>query len=164
MQKHTLALVLLSALLLTSCDDDDDAPVTPGAPGLVQTGGHAIGIHPAVLSPELVLNPFCPAFPPFFLPFDLTIEGDDRLDISLAEVRLRFRDTAGVQMPQVTLPAPVLTTQYGSTLVRARNRRTFPFDFRFGCGTARGGTLIVIVDTRDEHGRLRTSELKATVQ
>jgi hypothetical protein len=163
MQKHTLALVLVSAALLTSCSDND-APVTPGAPSLIGRGGFSIGLDRDRFTPELVGNPFCPVFPPFLVPFNVTVGADEGFAVSLTEVRMRFVDTSGVQMPQVTMPAPVLTTQFGSTLVEARRTRSFPFLFRFGCDTARAGTLVVIVRTEDERGRAMSNELKATVQ
>jgi hypothetical protein len=162
MHKHTLALALLSATLLTSCSDSDE-PANPGAPSLVGRGGLSIGLDRSRLTPELAGNPICPAFPPFLVPFHVTV-GADAGFVSLTEVRMRFVDTSGVQMPQVTLPAPVLTTQFGSTLVAARRTRSFPFSFRFGCDTARAGTLVVIVGTQDERGRLMSTELSATVR
>ena len=39
--------------------------------------------------------------------------------------------------PSVTLTAPVMTRQFGSTLIAARSQRSFPLNFPFGCGTSR---------------------------
>jgi hypothetical protein len=167
MHKPSVAFTLLVSILLTACSDTD-ARLNPVAPGIT-TQASSIGLQPgiglgsSVLSSHRAGEERCPDFPPFAVPFTLTVGADEAGDVALDAVRLRFADVVGVTMPQVTLPQPSLTTQFGSTIVSARSSRTFPFLFRFGCGTARTGTLIIIVDAR-VGGRMTSTELRATVR
>jgi hypothetical protein len=165
MQNHSIAFTLLVSVLLTSCTNGDARlnPVEPGLTTQASTFGlrPSIGLGSSVLSSQLASDARCPEVPPFFAPFTLTV-GAGPADVALDAVRLRFADVVSVA-PQVVLPQPSLTTRFGSTLVSARSSRTFPFLFRFGCGTARTGTLIIIVDAR-VRGQLMTTELRATVQ
>jgi hypothetical protein len=167
MHKPSVAFTFLVTILLTACTDGDARlnPVEPGIPTQASSFGlrPSIGLGSSVLSSQRAGDQRCPDVPPFFVPFAITVGADPGADVALDAVRLRFADVVGVTMPQVTLPQPSLTTQFGSTLVSARSSRTFPFVFRFGCGTARRGTLIIIVDTRSR-GRLTSTELRASVQ
>ncbi|MCA1651567.1 MAG: hypothetical protein LC753_15265, partial [Acidobacteria bacterium] len=86
------------------------------------------------------------------------------LSVSLTEVSLRFVDSLGVTAPQITLPAPVLTRQFGSLLVQAQSARTFTIDFRFGCGTGRIGTIVVDVKAKDKKGRSHSGEVRLSVR
>jgi hypothetical protein len=94
----------------------------------------------------------------------LNVEAKGELALSLRQVQMTFTDTTGLTAPQVTLPAPVMTTQFGSTLVEARSQRTFPFTFPFGCNTRRTGTLVLVVVVRDEVGRETTAEMRVPVR
>lgn len=166
MHKHSIAFTLLVSILVTACTDGDARlnPVEPGITTQASTFGlrPSIGLGSSVLSSQLASDARCPEVPPFFVPFAVTVGAGPDADVALDAVRLRFADVVSVA-PQVVLPQPSLTTQFGSTLVSARSSRTFPFLFRFGCGTARTGTLIIIVDAR-VRGQLMTTELRATVQ
>jgi hypothetical protein len=86
------------------------------------------------------------------------------LNLFVSTIGFRFVDSNGVQMPPVTLPAPVMATQFGSALVAARSSRTFPLDVRFGCGTLRTGTILVTVDTTDANGRTAVQDLTIGVR
>ena len=168
MHKPSVAFTLLVSILLTACSDTD-ARLNPVAPGITTQASSSLGFQPgiglgsSVLSSHRAADERCPEFPPFAVPFTLTVGAHAAGDVALDAVRLRFADVVGVTMPQVTLPQPSLTTQFGSTIVSARSSRTFPFLFRFGCGTARTGTLIIIVDAR-VGGRMTSTELRATVR
>lgn len=167
MHKYSIALTLLVSVLLTACSDGD-ARLNPVEPGITNQSS-SIGLRPSIglgssmLSSQRADDERCPEIPPFFVPFAVTVGADPDADVALDALRLRFADVVGVTMPQVTLPQPSLTTRFGSTVVAARSSRTFPFVFRFGCGTARTGTLVIIVDTRSR-GVLTSTELRATVQ
>jgi len=167
MQKPSVAFTLLVSVVLSACTDGDArlSPIEPGITRQASTSGQrpSIGLGSSVLSSQHASDERCPDIPPFFVPFAITLGARD-VDVSLDALRLRFADVDGVTMPQVTLPQPSLTTRFGSTVVSAQSSRTFPFEFRFGCGTRRAGTLIIIVDTRDSRGRPTSTELKATVQ
>ena len=167
MPKPSTASALLATFLLTACSDHDGprTPVQPGFTTLSPTVEFrpSIGLGTQVLSAQPADEVRCPDAPPFVAPFTVTLAAP-RVDVSLDSVRLKFFDVVGVPMPQVTLTQPSLSTEFGSTVVRAHSSRTFPFRFRFGCGTARRGTLIIIVDTRDPRGQTVSEELRAAVQ
>ena len=86
------------------------------------------------------------------------------LGLRLHEVRLVFTDINGLTAPPITLPAPVLTSQFGSTLIAARSTRAFPFSFPLGCFSRHAGTLVIVIVTVDERGREVTNELRVGVQ
>lgn len=165
MQKHSIAFTLLVSVLLTACTDGD-ARLSPLEPGITTASASglrpSIGLGSSVLSSQHAADARCPEVPPFFVPFALTVGAGSDADVALDAVRLRFADVVSVA-PQVVLPQPSLTTQFGSTVVSARSSRTFPFVFRFGCGSARRGTLIIIVDAR-VRGRITSTELRASVE
>lgn len=156
------ARVLLLALLAGACSDTD-ARLSPTEPAFV---GRASGIRldGSSLSAQLVSGSNCPSLPPFLVPFTVVVGGQPAFEVAMSTVRMRFRDARGIEMPQVTLTQPALTAQFATTTVAAGGSRSFPFVFRFGCATARAGTLIVIVDTRDDRGSVTSTELRATVQ
>lgn len=168
MFKQMTALAILStALLATGCTDSTDsrAPMSPAGPTVPQLAGPpSFSIKPSPVSPQIIGTPLCPELPPFLVPFNLTVLADASSSVFLTEVGLRFVDSSGVSAPQITLPAPVLTAQFGSALVEARSRRTFPFDFRFGCGTGRFGTIVVDVKTKDKNGRGRSDKITLSVR
>ena len=169
MLKGTVALLIASALVSTGCSDNDDAttataPTTLRSVGTFSPGLPSLGIHPSFLSPELIHNFACPAIQPYRLAPTLTVGAPGDVGVFVTGVRMRFIDSSGITPPQVTLPAPALTAQFGTALVHARGDRTFPLDFRFGCGTGRTGTLVVSVDTRTVDGRELSTELRASVR
>jgi hypothetical protein len=167
MFKQTAALAILStALLATGCSDDDTrvgrSPAGPSAPQLA--GIPSFSIQPSPVSPQIIGTPLCPELPPFLATINLRIQADGFSSLLLTEVGLRFVDSSGLAAPQITLPAPVLSRQFGTLLVDARSGRTFPFDFRFGCGTGRFGTIVVDVETKDKDGRGRSDKIRLSVR
>jgi hypothetical protein len=165
MQKLTaVASFVLAALVLTSCSDTD-ARVSVTAPTTVVQSGFQVpsfNVAQSTIFATPVRNAFCPAFPPFTAVLPLSIRaGTVRLLIT--EINLRFVDTFGAQMPQVTLPAPVLTSQFGSALVEARQTRLFPVSFGLGCGFGTRGTLTGVVVTRDDNGRMTSGQVSTLI-
>jgi hypothetical protein len=164
MPKYLIAFTLLVSVLVTACTDGDArlSPIEPSITTASNVGLRpSIGLASSVLSSQRAHDPRCPEVPPFFVPFSLTVGAGSDADVALDAVRLRFADVVTVA-PQVTLPQPSLSTQFGSTVVSARSSRTFPFLFRFGCGTGRTGTLIIIVDAR-VRGQITSTELRAQI-
>jgi hypothetical protein len=150
MQKLTaVASLVLAALLLTSCGDTEVGVMATGPTTVVQPA--SFGAAPTTVFAQPVLNPFCPAVPPFRGLLNLSVRAGT-LRLFINEIRLQFVDITGTRMPQITLPAPVMTTQFGSALVEARQTRVFPLSFGLGCLTGRQGTMTVIVITRDQNG------------
>jgi hypothetical protein len=171
MLKQTFAVVLVAAALAAAACSDSDARLTATGPAALRSSdgpfGRApfVGINPSILTSELINNfVACPTVQPFLVTANLLIRADGDSAIFVNSVRMRFTDTSGITAPDVTLPAPAFTRQFGTALVEARSARTFPVDFRFGCGTGRRGTLIIIVDTRDSDGRDFSTEMRATVR
>ena len=160
-QRGLLAAVI-GLLMATGCNDTDPTLLdpTPLRTGLTST----IGIHPSVITAQSIGQPFCPTIPPFLGSLNLTVQAPGALRVFLRQVRMEFVDSAGMSAPSITLPAPVLTQQFGSTLIEARSGRTFPFTFPFGCGTRRGGTLVVIVIVADENGQETSARAQARIQ
>lgn len=161
MHKLAIAPTLVAALLMTACDDSPNPNAAAPTIAIVQTA--SFDVTPSTLVAQPVGNPVCPATPPFRLPFSVSVRGGD-VNVSITDITMRFTDTRGVQMPQVTLPAPALTTQFGSTLVEARKERTLPLLLRLGCGTGTRGTLTVIINTRDDRGRMESTEMHVPVR
>jgi hypothetical protein len=168
MFKHTIAITILASSLLTTGCSDTDARLTATGPSALQLTSSAApfaGISPTSTIAQLIGDiAGCPTIQPMRVGVDLTVHGRRDVDLFLTEVRMQFFDTTGLQAPQVTLPAPQLTRQFGTALIAARSLRTFPLDFRFGCGTRRTGTLIVFVQARDGHGRDDSAEIRVAVR
>lgn len=162
MRKTTASLAAILAILVTGACDGTDPGVLDPTP--LRTGPTTLGIQAPFVSVQPVTNAFCPTLQPFLGSVNLNVQAVGPLDVSLTHVRMTFTDSAGLSAPAVTLPAPQLTQQFGSTLIAARSQRAFPFTFPFGCGTRRTGTLAVIVVVTDENGGEETVETRAAVR
>jgi hypothetical protein len=167
MQKLTvIASLVVGALLATSCSDTDARVTATGPTALVQSGGFESPFFSVAQSPifaQPIRNAFCPTLPPFTAVLRLSIRaGSFRLFIR--DISLRFVDTSGIRMPQVTLPAPVLTTQFGSALVEARQTRLFPLSLGLGCGFGTQGTMTAVVTMRNESGQMSSGQVSAFVR
>src|SRR5688500_13001712 len=163
MCKSKFALAVLAAAM---------AGCTSTEPGVSDTRPSAFGVGssaamevvPAVITARPNSRVSCPESPPFVGSLSVNIRAGVSA-LTLSEVRLRFTDTVGgLSAPQITLPAPIPTQQFGSTLVAARAGTSFPFSFAFGCGSGRNGTLVVIVVTTDDRGRNNINEMQVRVQ
>jgi hypothetical protein len=109
-------------------------------------------------------RPSCPEVQPLRVRASLVVLSDEDPTFFVREVRMRFADQSGVAGPQVTLPAPLPIRQFGTALDQARSSLMFPFDFSFGCGTDRRGTLTVIVVTSNGRGLDRSTLVTAAVR
>ena len=170
MLKRTFAAVVVAAALSAAACSDGDARLTPSGPQALRENNNwvapapFVGITSSVLSAQLIDNfVACPAIQPFLVTANIVVRADGDAPVFIDRVRIRFTDTSGFAAPEVTLTAPVPTRPFGSALVEARSARTFPVDFRFGCGTGRQGTIVFITDTRTD-GRNFTDEFRATVR
>jgi hypothetical protein len=166
MQKLTaVASFVLAASVLASCSDTDARVLVTAPTTVVQSGFQvpAFNVAQSTIFATPVRNAFCPAFPPFTAVLPLSIRAGT-VRLSITEITLRFVDTFGTQMPQVTLPAPVLTTQFGSALVEARQTRLFPVSLGLGCGFGTSGNLVVVVLTRDDNGQMNSGQVSALVR
>lgn len=161
-------LTLLSLLALTSFALAACGSASPTMPTTFTTAAAPlVSIHPSTLIAKATDHFSCPASPPFTVPFQLTVSAADPALI-VTNVTVRFVDTSGAQMPQVTLsappvtlPAPVPTAQFGTALTNARD---LALSVGIGCGTGHTGTLTVIAATIDGHGHPGSAQLAVGVR
>ena len=156
-----MAMVLLAT---AACDSDTGQRATNPTPlATVGAASRSFNIQASDVATEAVTQSTCPVVPPFVGSLNVNVQAVD-FPLSLSLVRMTFTDSVGLQAPSVTLPAPVMTRQFGSTLVEARSQRTFFLEFPFGCGTSRNGTLVVVVVVTDPDGRETTREMRLPVR
>jgi len=162
--QHRLSLLVVAAVLTASCSGTDATqnltqPTSPGS---------ALSVEVSTTSPiaraERVSNPFCPSVTPFKVPIVVVVEPGDGGIVFVTSIRVQFFDTSGTGAPQVTLPAPVPTTQFGSALDRARSAQSFPVTVGIGCGTGQTGRVQVFVEARDALGRTRSGMATVSVR
>lgn len=164
MRRSTVLPLFAGGLLLAASCSNMDARV--GVPAPTPVGADAapnFSASESVVSTQAIRDPFCPSVGTFGVPIGLVIQAGD-VGLFVTEIRMRFTDTFGGRMPDVTLPAPVMTTQFGSALVAARSARTFPLFLGIGCGIGRTGTVVIFVDTRDDRGRTRSGQVTVVVR
>jgi hypothetical protein len=154
--------VFLSPLLTVSCSDTDARQLGPSGlntSALVEPTSSIVVATP-------VSNPFCPTVPPFTVAFGVNVNTGGSTDVTVTGIRFQFTDTAGVQSPQVTLPSPQVTLPAPGPTQTFGNPRgqSFPLVVGIGCGTGTTGTIVVFVDTVDDHGRTRSQRTMVTVR
>lgn len=161
-RRHSgLFAAALAGLLITVACNGTEGPLEPAPFGGTASSA---GIQAPFVSVRALDSFACPVVQPFLGSFDLTVRALGGRDVFLNQVRLNFTDSTGLSAPSVTLPAPVLTRQFGSTLIAARSQRAFPFSFPFGCFTRRTGTLVIAVVIVNVDGGEETLEARAEVR
>jgi len=165
MRKCAASLGMAMVIFATAACDGNGSGQRVVNPTPIATAGasRSFSIQPSDVATETVTNSACPALPPFVGSLNMNVQAVDS-PLSLSLVRMTFTDAVGLQAPEVTLPAPVMTRQFGSTLVEARSQRTFSFTFPFGCNTSRTGSLLVVVVVSDADGRQTTREMRLPVR
>lgn len=164
MHHHSLAPMLAGALLfVAACGNMDGQPAATQPTPVGAAPSQMFSASEAVVSAQAVRDPFCPSVDPFRVPVGLVIHAQE-VGVLVTQISARFTDAAGMQAPQVTLPAPVPTTQFGSALVAARSQRTFPVVLGIGCGTGHTGIVTIFVDVRDDLGRMRSGQVSVVVR
>jgi hypothetical protein len=163
MKKYAASFGLVTLAATIACNGDGSAPRVTNPTPLATVGASTnVSIRPSIITAQAVNQPSCPLVPPFVGSLGVDIQAVD-FPLSLSRVQMTFIDSAGLSAPTVTLPAPVLTRQFGSTLVEARSSRTFPFTFPFGCNTRRTGQLVVVIVINDRDGQ-DTKEIRVPVR
>jgi hypothetical protein len=162
MWKLTASLAACIGLAVTiGCDTEEGVlHPTPLGTNLSTT----VSVQPPIVTARPIGQPSCPTVPPFVGAVSLNVQAPPDRPLSIRQVRMTFTDSAGVTAPQVTLPAPVMTQQFGSALIDARSQRTFPLTFPFGCGTRRTGTLVIVVVIGDEQQQETTAAVRVPVR
>jgi hypothetical protein len=84
--------------------------------------------------------------------------------VVVTSITSQFTDVNNIQLPTITLPAPVPTAQIGSALVQARSQATFPVVVGFGCGTASAGRVLMGIHLTDANGIESVKNLSVTVR
>jgi hypothetical protein len=161
-------LTLLTFLAVTPFAIDGCSGTSPTTPTALTTATSPLfSVQPSTLLAQAADHFSCPASPPFTVPFQLVVRTNDPALI-VTNVTMRFVDSAGAPMPQVTLPAPpvtlpapVPTTQFGTALTQARD---LALSVGIGCGTGHTGTLTVIAETLDDHGHSGSAQLAVGVR
>jgi hypothetical protein len=149
-------ILLVTALALAGCSQTSVAT----SPTTIDASMTASITAPATVVGQLVQKGFfCPANPPGLATVQLVVIGGGTIVVT--DIVVAFVDNRGFPMPQVTIPAPIPTTQFGSALAEAR--RTFPIDVRFGCDTGTTGTIVLTVHLVDAMGRTDTRQLTVVV-
>lgn len=162
MQKLTaVASLVLAAFLVTSCGDTG-ARMTATAPTAVTTTDSpsftlaSSSVSGRSASAATTFS-FCPFGAPLTVGLFLGVTAGS-VSLTVVQLGVQFVDTSGISTPQITLPAPVPTTQFGTALVQARQTGIFPLNVGLGCGTGVRGTVVVVVIARDQFGRPLTGQ------
>jgi len=160
--QRRMSLLVVAAFLGASCGGTDATsnltqPSSSSSPLSV-----AVSTTSPIVAAQRVNNPFCPSVSPFNVPIVVIVQPSGGVSVVVTAIRVQFVDTSGAAATQVTLPAPVPTTQFGTALDVARSGQAFPVSIGIGCGTGHMGNLRILVETRDAQGR--TGMGQATVR
>jgi hypothetical protein len=168
-----VAATALTALVFPACGDNG-SPVDPSAPTVVQT--MSFTADPMRIQPEFLSARGCTDGRAFRTHVDVAIVGGTR-GVTVTGLRAGFTDRWGV----VALPAgssgqiPSSWTISGSPTVPVPTNMAVPFPvpsntsqripvvLEFGCQVRPQGTLIVVVDTRDDRGASSTHRVNIEV-
>lgn len=155
-------MLLVVALALASCNDSARSNMTQ--PTTFASASISLSTTSAVADAQRVNDFFCPSISPFNVPIVVLVQPSGPASVIVTEMRLQFVDTTGARMPQVTLPAPMPTAQFGTALADSRGAQAFPVTVGIGCGTGHAGTLSIFVDTRDALGRRGSGQTTVIVR
>jgi hypothetical protein len=161
---HRISLLVVAAILTASCSGTDTAQslTQPTSPGSALS--FAVSTTSPIAVAERVANPSCPSVTPFNVPLVVVVESRGGSTVFVTSIRAQFSDTSGTRAPQVTLPGPVPTTQFGSALASARSAQAFPLTIGVGCGTGHIGMVQVLVEARDAQGRTQSGVATVSVR
>jgi hypothetical protein len=163
--QHRISLLVVAAFLSASCSSGPDAALNLTQP---TQSSSPLSVAVSTTSPmavaERVNNPFCPSVAPFKVPLVIVVQPEGAVSVIVTAIRVQFFDTSGTGAPQVTLPAPVPMTQFGSALANARSPQVFPVTLGIGCGTGDDGTVRILVETRDALGRIGSGRATVSVR
>jgi hypothetical protein len=151
--RHRISLLIVVAFLGASCGGTDaTSNLTQPSPSSSPLSV-AVSTTSPMVAAQSVNNPFCPSIAPFNVPLVVVVQPTGGISVFVTAIRVQFFDTSGAAAPQVTLPAPVPTTQFGTALDNARSGQVFHASLGIGCGTGHTGNVRILVETRDSQGR-----------
>ncbi len=153
-------LILAGALVLAlaGCETAN----TPTVPTTLESHASASVSAASSVQAQQTSFSFCPTVTPFSATIGVVVVAGD-INLFVTSITSQFTDTNNIQLPTITLPAPVPTAQFGSALVQARQGVTFPVTVNFGCGTASAGTVAMVVHFSDANGGQFTRDLHVRV-
>jgi hypothetical protein len=163
--QYRLSLLVVVAFLGASCSRTDaTGNLTQPTPASSPLSVDVKTTSPLAVA-QRVNNPFCPSVAPFNVPLVVVVQPNGGEGVLVTSIRAQFFDTSGAATrPQVTLPAPVPMTQFGTALENARSGQTFPLNVGIGCGTGHTGTVQILVETRDALGRIGSGRATVSVR
>ena len=148
--------LVLCTLLVTACDDAKNNVAAP-------TTFDVAGVSASVTAGSVVSDPnasgSCTAFT---IPLSLVVRTAS-VGVAVTSVSVKFIPSSGAAMPQVTLPAPTPTVQFGSGLAEERAVQTIPLLLPIGCIVDHTGTVVVLVGTRNGRGQSNTTSVSTEV-
>lgn len=146
------------ALALGGCQTAN----TPTVPTTLESHASASVTAAASVQAQQTSFSFCPNVTPFRATIGVVVVAGD-VDLVVRSITTQFTDTNHVQLPTITLPAPIPIAQFGSALVQARQGVTFPVTVNFGCGTASTGTVTMAVHLAEANSGESTRNLRVGV-
>jgi len=161
--RHIACVLLLGASVAAASCDDNKLPTEPITFGL-SSSAVTFGAQSTTVIAQPVANPLCPRVTPFTVPFVVVVNDNGTTGVVVTGFRVQFTDSAGITAPQITLPAPVPTTQIGTALENARGDKFFSLSTGVGCGVGHTGSIVVVVDTQDDHGHKGSGRVDLNVR
>jgi hypothetical protein len=159
---YIACVLAAAALVATSCSE---VSTNPTGPTKVESSSTvSVNALSDTVIAEPVNRPVCPSVAPFTVPFGIVVRGNGVAGLVVTRIQMRFTDSAGAQMPPVTLAAPLPITQFGTALAASRDDQRFSLSMGVGCGVERRGTIMVEVETRDGQGRRGTGHVSVSVR
>jgi hypothetical protein len=134
----------------------------PTVPTMLESHASASVTAASSVQAQQTTFSFCPSVTPFTATIGVVVLAGD-VNVFVTSISSQFTDINHVQLPTITLPAPVPTAQFGSAFVQARTAATFPVTVGFGCGTARAGTVAMTVHLADASGMGFTRNLNVRI-
>lgn len=159
---YIACVLAATALAATSCSD---VSINSTGPTKVESSSTvSVNALSNSVVAEVVNHPVCPSVAPFNVLFGIVVRGTGVGGLVVTRIQMQFTDSAGAQMPPVTLTAPVPTTQFGTALATSRADQRFSLSMGVGCGVDRRGSIMVEVETRDGQGRRGTGRVSVSVR
>jgi len=160
-----LACALLLGAAVTSASCEKKYPTDPITFGYNPLGLTAVtfSAQSSTVFAQPVSNARCPQVAPFNVPFVVVMNPNGATGVVVTGFQVQFTDSSGNTAQQITLPAPIPVTPFGSALAEARGDKFFSLSTGVGCGVGQIGSIVVVVDTADDQGHKGSSRVQFNV-